>query len=100
MKKTLLMAAALVLTAGAALLPVAGPRVHAQPAASIALPDPGGVEPLYEGCNNIALTFPEGTTSEAVVQAVTPAGAVESIWRYDASQSRSLGFSPAAPQAP
>jgi len=99
MKKTLLMAAALVLTAGAALLPVAGSRVHAQPEASIALPDPGGVEQLYEGCNNISLTFPEGTTSEAVVQAVSPAGAVEAMWRYDASQNRFLGFSPAAPQA-
>ena len=99
MKKTLLMAAVLVLTAGAALLPVAGSRVHAQPAASIALPDPGGVEQLYEGCNNIALTFPEGTTSDEVVQAVSPAGAAESMWRYDASQNRFLGFSPAAPQA-
>ena len=99
MKKTLLMAAVLALTAGAALLPVAGSRVHAQPAASIALPDPGGVEQLYEGCNNVSLTFPDGTTSEAVMQAVSPAGAVESMWRYDASQSRFLGFSPAAPQA-
>jgi inhibitor of cysteine peptidase len=99
MKKTLLMATVLVVVAGVATLAIAGPRVGAQPLASIALPEPGGVEPLYEGCNNIALTFPDGTTSETVVQAVTPAGAVQSMWRYDASQSRFLGFSPAAPQA-
>jgi inhibitor of cysteine peptidase len=99
MKKTLLMAAVLTLTAGVMLLAATGSRVHAQPAASIALPDPGGVVQLYEGCNDIALTFPDGTTSEAVVQAVSPADAVESMWRYDASQNRFLGFSPAAPQA-
>jgi len=98
MKKTLLLTAALALVAGVAALAIAGPRVGAQ-AASIALPDPGGVEPLYEGCNNIALTFPDGTTSETVVQAVTPAAAVQSMWRYDASQGRFLGFAPAAPQA-
>jgi inhibitor of cysteine peptidase len=99
MKKTLLMAALLVLTAGVTPLAVTGSRVRAQPVASMTLPDPGGVEQLYEGCNNIALTFPDGTTSEAVVQAVSPAGAAESMWRYDSSQNRFLGFSPAAPQA-
>jgi inhibitor of cysteine peptidase len=99
MTRTLLMAAALALTAGIAALATAGPRVEAQAVASISLPDPGGVKQLYEGCNNITLTFPDGTTREAVVQAVTPAGAVQSMWRYDATQSRFLGFSPAAPQA-
>jgi inhibitor of cysteine peptidase len=98
MKKTLLMASVLVLTTGVALLAVPDSRVRAQPA-GIALPEPGGIEQLYEGCNNIALTFPDGTASQAVVQAVSPVGAVESMWRYDASQDRFLGFSPAAPQA-
>jgi inhibitor of cysteine peptidase len=99
MKKTLLMAAVLVLTAGVTLLAVPGSRVRAQPAASITLPEPGGIAQLYEGCNNITLTFPDGTTSQTVVQAVSPAGAAESMWRYDASQNRFLGFSTAAPQA-
>jgi len=99
MKKTLLMAAALVLTAGATLLGAAGSRAQAQPVASITLPDPGATKQLYEGCNNIVLTFDDGTTSETVVQAVTPAGAAESMWRHDASQNRFLGFSLAAPQA-
>jgi inhibitor of cysteine peptidase len=99
MKKTLLMAAVLVLTTGVALLAVPGSRVRAEPVASIALPEPGGIEQLYEGCNNIALTFPEGTASQVVVQAVSPVGAAESMWRYDASQDRFLGFSLAVPQA-
>ena len=99
MKKTLLMAAVLVLTAGVTLLAVPGSRVRAQPVASITLPEPGGIEQLYEGCNNIALTFPNGTTSQTVVQAVSPVGAAESMWWYDASQNRFLGFSLAAPQA-
>jgi inhibitor of cysteine peptidase len=99
MKRTLLMAAVLALTAAATLLAVAGPPVRAQAVASIALPEPGGVEQLYEGCNNVALTFPDGTSIEAVLQAVSPAGAAQSIWWYDASQGRFLGFSPAAPQA-
>ena len=99
MKKALLMAAALVLTAGAALLAVPGSRVRAQPVASITLPEPGGVKDLYEGCNNIVLTFDNGTASQTVVEAVSPAGAAESMWRHDASQNRFLGFSPAAAQA-
>ena len=99
MKKTLLMAAVLVLTAGATLLAVLGSRVRAQPVASITLPDPGGIVQLYEGCNSISLTFPDGTASQMVVQAVSPAGAAVSMWRFDATQSRFLGFSTAAPQA-
>jgi len=99
MKKTLLMAAALVLTAGATLLGAAGSHAQAQPVASITLPDPGATKQLYAGCNNIVLTFPDGTTSETVVQAITPAGAAESMWRHDASQNRFLGFSLAAPEA-
>jgi inhibitor of cysteine peptidase len=99
MKKTLLMAAVLVLTAGATLLGAADSRAQAQPVASITLPEPGATKQLYEGCNNIVLTFPDGTTSQTVVQAVTPAGAAESMWRHDASQNRFLGFSLAAPEA-
>jgi beta-lactamase superfamily II metal-dependent hydrolase len=74
-------------------------RLGAQQAATIALPAPGTTEALYDGCNNIALTFPDGTASQAVVNAVQPSGAVQSIWRYDALLKKSEGFSPAAPQA-
>jgi len=83
----------------AALLAAHGPSAEAQPVASIALPDPGGTEQLYSGCNAISLTFPHGTASETVVAAVTPAGAVESLWRFDPPLKKWEGFSPAAPRA-
>ena len=73
--------------------------VHAQPVARIALPRPRGTVPLYPGCNNIALSFPDGTDSQTVVQAVTPAGMVEAMWRHDAALNKFEGFSPPAPQA-
>ena len=74
-----------------------GADVRAQPVASIALPDPGTTKQLYPGCNNIALTFTNGTSSENVVGAVTPAGVVESMWRYDGAEGRWRGYSPAFP---
>jgi len=76
-----------------------GPSVRAQPTASIALPPPRGTVQLYAGCNNVALSFPDGTDSQTVVDAVTPAGVVEAMWRHNAAQNRFEGFSPAAPQA-
>jgi hypothetical protein len=88
-----------VVAAVAALLAAHGPPVRAQPVASIALPAPGSTEQLYAGCNNISLTFPDGTPAQTVVQAVTPAGAVDTLWRFNASQNRFEGFSPAYPQA-
>lgn len=83
----------------AAFLAAHGPSVRAQPVASIALPAPGSTEQLYPRCNNISLTFPDGTSCQTVVQAVTPAGAVETLWRFNPSQNRFEGFSPAYPQA-
>jgi penicillin amidase len=81
------------------LLAGSGASVLAQPVASIALPPPRGTVQLYSGCNNIALSFPDGTDSQTVVNAVTPAGVVEAMWRHDAAQNRFEGVSPAAPQA-
>jgi hypothetical protein len=83
----------------AALLAVHGTSARAQPVASITLPAPGATKQLYPGCNNISLTFPDGTTSQTVVQAVTPAGSVQAMWRHNAALNRFEGFSPAAPQA-
>jgi uncharacterized protein YodC (DUF2158 family) len=82
-----------------AFLVYGGPLVRAQPVAQIPLPAPGTSKPLFPGCNAIALTFPDGTPRMTVVQAVTPSGAVEAMWRHDAAQNRFEGFSPAAPQA-
>jgi hypothetical protein len=72
--------------------------VQAQPVASIALPSRGTVQ-LYSGCNNIALSFPDGTDSQTVLNAVTPAGVVQTMWRHNAALNTFEGFSPAAPQA-
>jgi hypothetical protein len=87
--------------AGLVVVLVAGGRasVSAQPVASIALPDPGGVEQLYAGCNLLALTFPDATPSQTIVQAVTPAGTVETLWRFNGPLNKWEGFSPAFPQA-
>src|SRR3990170_3910361 len=82
-----------------AVLGTHGSSIRAQPTASIALPPPRATVQLYAGCNNIALSFPNGTASETVVQAVTPAGTVQAMWRHNAALARFEGFSPAAPQA-
>jgi len=96
MKRLGIAAAALALVVA---LVTSGLSVRAQPTASIALPDPGGTEQLNPGCNNISLTFPDGTASDTVAQAVTPAGALQAMWRYDAALKTWEGYSPAAPPA-
>jgi hypothetical protein len=73
--------------------------VRAQPVATIALPAPGNTQQLYPACNNISLTFPDATPSQTVVQAVTPAGTVETLWRFNGPLNKFEGFSPAYPQA-
>lgn len=55
--------------------------------------------PLATGCNNISLTFPSGTATTTVAAAITPPGNLISIFRFDSSQNRFLGFSP-LPGAP
>jgi len=82
-----------------ALLAANGLPVRAQPVATIALPAPGSAQQLYPGCNNISLTFPDATPSQTVVQAVTPAGTVETLWRFNGPLNKFEGFSPAFPQA-
>ncbi len=88
-----LAAAAVTLLAGSAA------SVSAQPVATIALPDPGEPKALYAGCNLLSLTFPDGTTSEQVIDVVTPPEAVETLWRQTATLDRFEGFSPAFRQA-
>jgi Domain of unknown function DUF11 len=90
---------AIVVGLAIALLLASRPPVSAQPVATIALPAPGGTEQLYAGCNNISLTFPDATPSQTVAQAVTPAGTVETLWRFNGPLNRFEGFSPAYPQA-
>jgi hypothetical protein len=82
-----------------AFLATHGPPVRAQAVATITMPAPGGTKPLYSGCNNIGISFPDGTDSLTVIQAVTPVGAVDAMWRYNAALNKFEGYSPAFPQA-
>jgi hypothetical protein len=52
---------------------------------------------LVAGCNNVALTYPNGTPPTQV--AVSPASALDAIWRYDAAAGQFVGYSP-LPGAP
>jgi hypothetical protein len=85
------MAAVLVMLASAS-----GP-VLAQPVATIMLPAPAPDMQLYPGCNNIALSFPDGTPSQEVMQAVSPA-----VWLCMAEDLSAIGPPPVViiPPAP
>jgi hypothetical protein len=83
--------------------------------AAVAQPDqsqPGGMPPLPQrlvdlavGCNNVALTYLDGTPVGVVVSSIDPQGAMYAIWRLNASPPPPAtgpqfeGFAPAAPQA-
>jgi ABC-type branched-subunit amino acid transport system substrate-binding protein len=74
--------------------------------ASISMPpvslDPAGTifsTALAASCNAIGLSFPDGTSPSQVASAVTPPAALESIWRYEASQGSFQAYMAAAPQA-
>ena len=58
------------------------PVAHAQPVASITLPEPGGAKELYAGCNAVALTFPNGTSSQTVGNAVSPVESLQAMLQY------------------
>lgn len=97
MKRLIIAVLGFALVAG--VLAAHGSSILAQPVASITMPDPGGTVELYPGCNNIGLTFPDATSSQTVVDAVTPTDAVEAMWRHDAALGKWDGFSPAAAAA-
>jgi hypothetical protein len=71
---------------------------RAQPVASIALPPPGATKQLYPGCNNITLTFADGTSSDGLIEATNPPRVADAIWRHDAAGQRWEAFSPATSQ--
>jgi len=60
---------------------------------------------LAVGCNNVALTYPDGTPVGVVVGSIDPQGAMYAIWRLNATPTvpgtgpTYEGFAPAAPQA-
>jgi uncharacterized protein YkwD len=59
----------------------------------------GGPLALAAGCNNVTLTWPTGTPLATVAGAITPAGSLLAIWKFDNSTQRFVGFS-AIPGAP
>ena len=79
--------AAALLTTAVAANPFAGTTAPARAAST------DRVE-LFAGCNNVAVTWPVGTPIDTVAMAVTPAGALESIFRYDNQQAKYFGYSP------
>ena len=53
--------------------------------------------PLFAGCTNVVTTWPGTTPTGTVAAAVSPPGALMSIWRYDAAARRFLGYAAHAP---
>jgi len=68
-------------------------------------PEPLRIVDLAVACNNVALTYPDGTPVGVVVGSINPQGALYAIWRLNASPPTPgagptfEGFAPAAPQA-
>lgn len=65
------------------------------------IPTPGRTEtvPLFRGCNNVALTWPNGTPTTDVAAAVAPAEALVAIWRFNNATQTFQGFSRQFPGA-
>jgi hypothetical protein len=68
-------------------------------------PEPLRIVDLVVGCNNVALTYPDGTPVGVAVGSINPQGALYAIWRLNATPPTPgagptfEGFAPAAPQA-
>jgi hypothetical protein len=54
---------------------------------------------LFAACNNVAVTWPNGTSLTTVTGAISPGGAITAIWFFINAQQRFVGFSllPGAP---
>lgn len=54
---------------------------------------------LFAGCNNVTLTWASGTSVSTVAEDVSPASALQAIWRFNNAEQTFVGFSPQFPQA-
>jgi hypothetical protein len=54
---------------------------------------------LFQGCNNVSLTWPDGTPTTEVAASITPADALVAIWRFDNPAQTFQGFAPRFPEA-
>lgn len=97
-------------------LTLAGGMARAQPAEPTQPTQPEQPEPiipphpirvvnLVVGCNNISLTYPDGTPVNVVEGSVSPPGALYALWRLNPMPPGPLpgpryeGYAPAAPEA-
>jgi hypothetical protein len=48
---------------------------------------------LFRGCNNVSLTWSSGTATSVVAAGITPASALQSIWRFNNIAQTFQGFS-------
>ena len=53
---------------------------------------------LFTGCNNVSLTWPTGTDTSVVAEAISPSSALQAIWRFNNVEQTFVGFSPQFPQ--
>ena len=54
---------------------------------------------LFPGCNNVSLTWPNGTSTDVVAAAISPIANVIAIWRFNNVAQTFQGYSPQFPQA-
>jgi len=50
--------------------------------------------PLAAACNNVTLTWPNGTPASEVTAAVAPPDVLDAIWRYDVAARTFRAYSP------
>lgn len=60
-----------------------------------ATPGSGATESvqLFSGCNNVSITWPDGTVTSTVASGITPSSGLISIWRYDTASDKFAGYS-------
>ena len=51
---------------------------------------------LFATCNNVALTWPNGTALSTVAAAISPSGSLRAIWKFDNTNQRFSAYSPIA----
>lgn len=78
------------LALGALAAALVGSSATAQPAQTETIP-------LFNGCNNVALTWSTGTNTADVAAAISPASALASIWKFNNAAQSFTGFSPQFP---
>jgi hypothetical protein len=71
----------------------------AHPASTTHAQGAGRTVSLAPGCGMATLTFPTGTNAAIVANAVSPPGALDSIWRLDNSSGSFAAYVAAAPAA-